>query len=375
MVRDIELGYCSVSDHSASLLDGEFMSKITNLESSAHLDQASLAHRLVLIDGNAILHRAYHALPPLTTPDGSLVNAVYGFTSILIKIFNDLKPTHMAVAFDRPEPTFRKKIFADYQAKRPEMEEGLVSQIPKIQDVVRAFGIPIYDAAGFEADDVIGSLVKQATDERKISRANLDTPSGAHPFPEVIIVTGDRDLLQLVDDMRGIKVFMPTKGLSEGKLYGEKDVVEKMGVPPKHIPDLKALMGDASDNYPGVAGIGPKTAVKLITTYGSIEEMYKKVKGKRKKEKGEDKLLGGEENAKLSKDLATIRTDVPVAAGELAPITTLDTPEGRAKLEALHFPSLLKRLKNVKEKIQEKTVKKVKKRDKSEKQTRQQDLF
>ncbi|OGG13060.1 hypothetical protein A2875_03445 [Candidatus Gottesmanbacteria bacterium RIFCSPHIGHO2_01_FULL_46_14] len=275
-------------------------------------------NRFVLIDGNAMLHRAYHALPPLTTPDGTLVNAVYGFTSMLIKLFGDLKPTHMAVAFDRPEPTFRKSLYKEYQAKRPEMEEGLSSQIPKVQDIVRAFGIPIYEAAGFEADDVIGTVC------RKISG-------------EVIIVTGDKDILQLVDDNRGVKVFMPTKGLSEGKVYGEKEVEEKMGVPPKLIPDLKALMGDPSDNYPGVSGIGPKTAVELIARYGSVEELYKS-------DALTEKLLKGKENAFLSKDLATIRTNAPVEVGELPSITTLDTPQVREKLEEFHFPSLVKRL-------------------------------
>ncbi len=305
--------------------------------SRANLVSPSRAHRLVLIDGNAILHRAYHALPPLTAPDGSVVNAVYGFVAILIKIFNDLNPTHMAVAFDRPEPTFRKSLYKDYQAKRPEMDSDLVTQIPKVQDVVREFGIPMYDKAGFEADDVIGTLVKQAG-------------------MEVIIVTGDKDILQLVDDKRGIKVFMPTKGLSEGKLYGEVEVVERLGVTPKQIPDLKALMGDSSDNYPGVAGIGPKTAVDLITRYGNIDTLYKS-------DGLTEKLLKGRENAFLSRDLATIRTDVPVVMKPLEPLETLDTPEVRTKLSEFNFPSLIKRLTNSKEENHEKKDKKSKKKD------------
>jgi len=299
-------------------------------------------NRLVLIDGNAILHRAYHALPPLTAPDGSVVNAVYGFVSILIKIFHDLKPTHMAVAFDRPEPTFRKSLYKDYQAKRPEMDSDLATQIPKVQDVVRAFGIPIYEAAGYEADDVIGSLVKQAG-------------------MEVVIVTGDKDILQLVDDKKGVKVFMPTKGLSEGKLYGEAEVVERLGVKSKQIPDLKALMGDSSDNYPGVAGIGPKTAVDLITRYGNIEKLYKS-------DGLTEKLLKGKGNAFLSKDLATIRTDVPVEMKPLVPLKTLDTPEAREKLSEFNFPSLMKRL--VGGDAMPKEAKKAK-----EKQAQQQALF
>ncbi len=289
-------------------------------------------NRLVVIDGNAILHRAYHALPPLTAPDGQLVNAVYGFISILIKIFHDLKPTHMAVAFDRPEPTFRKSLYKDYQGKRPEMDMDLVSQIPKVQDVVRAFGIPMYDKAGFEADDVIGTIVKQAA-------------------MEVIIVTGDKDILQLVDDARGIKVFMPTKGLSEGKIFGEKDVVEKMGVTPAQIPDLKALMGDSSDNYPGVAGIGPKTAIELLTTYGSVEKIIQA-----------KELKDSEQSARLGLALATIRSDIPIEIKTLVPLETLDTPEAREKLEEFHFPSLIKRLAGAEKKPKEK-------------KTEQQELF
>lgn len=278
-------------------------------------------NRLVLIDGNAILHRAYHALPRLTTPEGTIVNAVYGFVSMLIKVWNDFKPTHVAVAFDRPEPTFRKSMYTAYQAARPRMADDLVAQVALVHDVVAAFGIPIFEAAGFEADDVIGTLAAKVKGKRQTEKGGMD---------EIIIVTGDRDLLQLVDDR--VKVFMPTKGLSEGKLYGEAEVVEKFGVSPKQIPDLKALTGDASDNYPGVPGIGPKTAVKLLAGYGSVEKLL------------EAKKIGDGAAARLGLKLATIRTDAPIAVGELPVITTLDTPAARAKLESLHFPSLIKRL-------------------------------
>lgn len=283
-------------------------------------------NRLVLIDGNAILHRAYHALPRLTAPDGSVVNAVYGFVSILIKIFHDLKPTHLAVAFDRPEPTFRKTLYKAYQATRPKMEDNLSSQVALVHDVVTSFGIPIYEAPGYEADDVIGTLCRNVKED-------------------VVIVTGDRDILQLVDGR--VKVFMPTKGISEGKLYGMREVEEKLGVAPTQIPDLKALMGDSSDNYPGVPGIGPKTAVKLLAEYGSVEKLL------------EAKKINEAEAARLSLQLATIRTDAPVAVGELPAITTLDTPMARAKLEALHFPSLLKRLGGMSVEKKEKKIKKV----------------
>lgn len=292
-------------------------------------------NRLVLIDGNAILHRAYHALPPLTAPDGSVVNAVYGFASILLRLFNDLKPTHMAVAFDRPEPTFRKKMLKSYQAQRPEMEDTLVSQIPKVQDMVRAFGIPMYDAAGFEADDVLATLSSQC--QMLNAKCQID---------ETIIVTGDRDILQLVSDR--VKVFMPTKGLSEGKLFGESETNERMGVMPDQIPDLKALMGDPSDNYPGVAGIGPKTAIGLIDTYGSVRKLYDQGERGNWGDVGETikaKLLAGKESAFLSKDLATIRTDAPVKADfDKMRVATLDTPEARGKLEEFNFQSLVRRL-------------------------------
>lgn len=164
-------------------------------------------NRLVLIDGNAMLHRAYHAIPPfLTSPDGSVVNAVYGFGTMLVKLIGDLKPTHVAVAFDRPKPTFRKKLFKEYQAKRPELDPELIEQIPKVHDLITSFGIPIFEQDGFEADDVIGTLAKNRKKE------GID---------QIIIVTGDRDILQLVEDEK-VLVYMPTKGLSEAKLYGEK---------------------------------------------------------------------------------------------------------------------------------------------------------
>lgn len=278
-------------------------------------------NRLVLIDGNAILHRAYHALPPLTSADGAPAGAVYGFISMLIKIFNDLKPTHIAVAFDRAAPTFRKELFKEYQAKRPKMEDELVSQVDKVHEVLSAFGIPMYEVDGFEADDVIGTLAKQSKDQ-------------------VIIVTGDRDILQLVEDER-VFVFMPTKGLSEGKLYGEKEVVERMGVTPSQIPDFKALAGDPSDNYPGVPGIGPKTAIKLLEKYKTLKKALTTLTEKE------------QESARMSYNLATIRNNAPVTLDvEKTHVTTLNTPNARKAIKTLHFPSLLKRLNSQEEKKQ-----------------------
>lgn len=286
-------------------------------------------NRLIIIDGNAILHRAFHALPPLTAPDGTLTNAVYGFTSMLIRLIFDLTPTHIAVAFDRPKPTFRKKLFNDYQIKRPKMDDGLAAQIPMVHDVLTAMHIPIYEQDGFEADDVIGTL---CTHKPKT-------------IDQVIIVTGDRDLLQLVTDTT--KAYMPTKGLSEAKLYGPAETRERLGVDPTQIPDYKALAGDQSDNYPGVPGVGPKTAITLIKNYKTVELLYKALdKHTVTIPDGlKEKLTKSRDLAVLSKTLATIRTDVPIHTG--IPLLTkeqLKTPEVIQQLELLGFTSLVKRL-------------------------------
>lgn len=294
-------------------------------------------NRLVLVDGNAVLHRAYHAIPPLTAPDGSVVNAVYGFATMLLRLHHDLAPTHMAVAFDRPAPTFRKKLFAGYQIKRPKMEDNLVSQIPKVHDLVVAFGLPIFEKDGFEADDVIGTIAADAAKE------GID---------QVIIVTGDRDILQLVRDDR-VLAYLPVKGLSEGKIYHEQDVVTRLGVAPAFVTDFKGLAGDASDNYPGVGGIGPKTAISLIDTFGTVENIYTALKKSDVRLKNFSqsvlaKLKAGEDSARMSKDLATIRTTVPLDEQlSKSKITTLDTAESREMLATFHFHSLIKRLTGV----------------------------
>ncbi|MCJ7826466.1 hypothetical protein MUP56_02525 [Patescibacteria group bacterium] len=310
-------------------------------------------NRLVLIDGNAILHRAYHALPPLTSPDGKIVNAVYGFTSMLLRLITDLKPTHLAVAFDRPAPTFRKSLFKEYQAKRPKMDEELSTQVDVVHNLLSSFSVPVFEMDGFEADDILGTIAKRWGDERKIerqdkrkiSRLSSDS-SGAHCADQVIIVTGDRDILQLVEDDK-VLIYMPTKGLSEAKLYGEKETEERLGVKPTLVPDYKALAGDSSDNYPGIAGIGPKTAVEILKKAGSIEKLYTYI-GKKSfglSESLVDKIKEGKESALLSHELATIKTDVPIDA----PIPEISwdqfkTPEAIQMLQTLGFNSLIKRL-------------------------------
>ena len=259
--------------------------------------------RLILIDGHAILHRAYHALPPLTSKDGMIINAVYGFTTMLLRILEDHKPTHLAVAFDLPAPTFRSQAYTGYQARRPEMESNLSKQIPLVHEMLAALKIPYFETAGYEADDMIGSLAKQAAE---VKSEKLKAKSDKNL--ETIIITGDRDMLQLLNT--STKVCFPVKGLSEYKTYDSKLMEEEFGVTPAQWIDVKALKGDASDNYPGVAGIGPKTAEKLIKEYGTLENLYSNLDKLELKLKL--KLAEGAEAARLGKKLATIVTDAPI---------------------------------------------------------------
>lgn len=279
------------------------------------------------------MHRAFHALPSLTNRSGELLNAVYGFSTMLFKVINDLNPAYLIVAFDTKETTFRKMEYIGYQSKRPTMDEGLSGQFPYAQKMVEAMGIPIFTKGGFEADDVIGTLAFQATSraEKRGSNTQNNLPRGkaGAEIDEVVIVTGDRDLYQLINDK--VKVYAPVKGLSESKMMGKEEVIEKMGVSPDRIVDFKALTGDGSDNYPGVPGIGPKTAIDLLSEFGSFENIYKAIHEvpneklatqKHRNEGGNteykisdgirEKLIKGEELGRLSYKLATIIRTVDV---------------------------------------------------------------
>jgi len=288
--------------------------------------------RLVLIDGHAILHRAYHAFPKnLTTRKGERINAVYGFTRMLLGVIDDLKADYIAVAFDLPKPTFRHKEFIGYQAKRPQMDAELKDQIERVHQVVRILNMPIFEKAGFEADDVIGTLAKQA------SKKNIAT----------IIVTGDRDMMQLVD--KKVKVYAPIRGFSGAELFDQKKVQYLLGVWPKQIVDYKALMGDASDNYPGVPGIGPKTAVQLLERYQNLDAIYSHI-GKIKPTVAK-KLTQGVEGAILSKKLAKIVTDAPVKLNLRACRVHDYSHEKAVELfKELEFRSLIKKLPGVDQK-------------------------
>lgn len=291
------------------------------------LRRAQGKKRLVLIDGHAILHRAYHAFPTtLRTRRGEIVNAVYGFTRILLTVLKDLKPEYAAVAFDLPVPTFRHKEYVGYQVQRPAMDEELKGQIERVQEIVKVLNMPIFAVAGFEADDVIGSLVKQAT-QKKI---------------EAIIITGDKDMMQLVT--RQVKVYSPVRGFAEAKLFGEKEVEKLLGTKPNQIIDYKALVGDPSDNYPGVPGIGPKTAVQLLGRFGSLKRIYKEIQ-KIENKKLREKLVSGKESAELSKKLATIVTDAPVKLSlKACRVKDYDPGITRRLFEELEFRSLLNKL-------------------------------
>lgn len=276
-------------------------------------------NKLVIIDGNAIMHRAFHAIPPLTTPKGEPINAVYGLISMLLKVIGEIKPTHVAVAFDRKEPTFRQKELSTYQAQRPPMAEELSSQFEKAQEFLAAADISVYSKAGYEADDVIGTIASEARKDTKILRykdtreSRQKKSSIEYPvsnISEVVIVTGDRDQLQLIDDKKNIKLYMPVAGILNAKLYGEADTVERMGVPPTQIVDLKALTGDTSDNYFGVPGIGPKTAINLLNQFKDVKNIYSNLD--KVSVRVREKLEKGKKSADQSYFLATIDRNVPI---------------------------------------------------------------
>lgn len=250
--------------------------------------------RLLLFDGNALIHRAHHALPPLTiSRTGEVISAVFGFASMFLKAINELKPSHIAVAFDLPQPTFRHVEYEAYKAHRPPTAQELIPQFGKVRELLDAFRIPMYQVPGLEADDVLGTLSRQAH--------NLGI--------DVVIVTGDTDAMQLVGP--GVRLLTSRKGFADTVLYDEALVQQRYGLAPVQVADLKALVGDSSDNIPGVNGIGDKTAARLLQTYGSVEGIYEHLPEVTPPKLRE--LLGQNENiARLGKRLTTIIRDAPV---------------------------------------------------------------
>ena len=284
---------------------------------------------LVLFDGNGLIHRAFHALPPFTVrKTGETVGAVYGFTSILLKALNDLKPTHYAIAFDKAAPTFRHKMFEEYKATRPETPAELVGQFGRVRELVQAFNIPIYELEGFEADDVLGTLSKQAAEE------GIDT----------VIVTGDADMMQLVTDKTKVLYPKARGSFGDADLFDAAAVLAKYEIPPEHIADYKALKGDPSDNIPGVKGIGEKTAVKLIQQFGSIEQIYEHL-DEVTPPKLQALLRENREVARQSKILTTIVTNAPVTLDmEASQASHYSRSKVADLFRELEFASLLNKL-------------------------------
>jgi len=259
--------------------------------------------RLIVIDSNSVIHRAYHALPPLMTKKKELVNAVYGFLLVFFKTIREFRPDYTVAAFDMPAPTFRHKKFKEYKAKRVKAPPELYQQIPMVKEILRALNVQIFEKEGFEADDIIGTVAVQAPKKQ------------IKPEIETIVVSGDLDTLQLVN--KNTKVYNLKKGVKETILYDEEKVRERYeGLEPFQLPDFKALRGDPSDNIPGVTGVGEKTAIGLIKQFKNLESLYSSMdqwgKALGLNQNLQKKLKEGKEQAFFSKMLAQLRYDVPI---------------------------------------------------------------
>ncbi len=285
-----------------------------------------MQERLVVIDGNSLIHRAFYAMPPMTAKDGRPTNAVFGFVNMLLKALEDYKPQYLCVAFDKKGPTFRHEQFAEYKAGRKPMPEDLRPQLPMLRELLDCMGIARVDADGFEADDFLGTLACRAQE------------AGV----QAVLITGDRDSLQLVDPQT--LVVLTKKGVSEIEEYTPEHLNEVYGLRPDQIPDLKGLMGDSSDNIPGIPGVGEKTALNLMHQYGSVEEVI--AHGAEIKGKLGEKVREHAELARFSKELATIRRDAPLDR-DFHTMTLKPWPETGAfeALEELQMRQILSRLK------------------------------
>ncbi len=292
----------------------------------------------VIIDSNSIIHRAFHALPPLTTKGGKVVNAVYGFLLVLFKLLKELKPKYLVACFDVPEPTFRKQAFKDYKAQRKRAPDELYEQIPMVKEVLKTFNVPVFEKAGYEGDDLIGTL---------------SNPLNKRSDAQNVIVSGDLDNLQLVDS--NTSVYFLSKGVKNTVIYNEEAVKEKYeGLTPMQLIDYKALRGDASDNIPGVKGIGEKTAIRLIKEFENIENLYVKLeKGEADiPEKIKEKLLEDKDKAFLSRHLSEIKRDVPVDINAKdCEWGGYDDKEVIKMLESFNFHSLVKNISGEDKKI------------------------
>lgn len=287
---------------------------------------------LVLIDANALIHRAFHALPPLRNQTGLATNAVYGFSSTLLKMLKDLEPDYIAAAYDMAGPTFRHDAFENYKAHRTKAPDELYSQIPYTKKVLEAFGIPSCEMRGYEADDIIATLTEKLGQEKDL---------------KIIIVTGDLDALQLVKDKK-VVVYTMKKGLSDTIIYDKDSVMERYGLKPEQLTDYRGLKGDPSDNIPGVPGIGDKTASELLKEYDSIENLYKETKSPktRIKESLRKKLLEHEEQAMFSKHLALMvkNLDIGIDLKKADWKNNFNRPALEKIFKELNFTSLIQRI-------------------------------
>ena len=279
----------------------------------------------LIVDGNSILNRAFFAIRPLSTKSGIPTNAVWGFLTILLRNIDQIHPAYGAVAFDLPVPTFRHKTYTEYKATRKKMPEELRVQLPWAKKCAEAIGFRVVEKEGLEADDVIGTLAKKAAAE------------GAHAY----VLTGDRDSLQLIGD--GVTVLIAAN--SDTLVFDRARFTEEYGVLPEQFVDVKALMGDSSDNIPGVPGIGEKTALKLIASCGTLEKIYEGLDTLSIAKTARQKLIDGRESAMLSRYLAKIVTDVDLGLS-LSDLTVHQAPgeEMIALFNQLEFSSLLKRI-------------------------------
>ncbi len=272
--------------------------------------------KLLILDGNSVINRAYYGVRALTTRDGLFTNAIYGFLNILERMEKEEQPEAVCVAFDLHGPTFRHLQYDGYKATRHPMPDELAQQMPIMKQVLRAMNIPIYECQSWEADDVIGTVSKIC--------GNNDW--------ECVIVTGDRDSLQLIDEHVHVKLVISKPGQTTATLYDEAKFREEYGFAPKKLIDLKALMGDSSDNIPGVAGVGPKTATELLLKHGSLDGVYANLDDTAIRPKLREKLQAGKDNAYLSYDLATIRTNAPI---DFEPKDAIIRPYNRSELYKL----------------------------------------
>ena len=290
--------------------------------------------KLVIVDGHAIIHRAYHSIPPLSF-NGQPVNGLYGFYSMLLTAINTLNPKYLVVCLDSPGPNFRNHEFLGYRAKRKPADSDLVSQLPLLESTLRQANITTFSMGGFEADDLIATITTKALKKINKNKKRL--------IDEIVIITGDKDLMQLVN--KKVSLFVPIRGLSETKLFKPDDVQEKLGVLPTQVVDLKALMGDMSDNYPGVTGIGPKVATDLLAQYQDLDNIYKNLD--EIKPSVREKLEKDKNNAYLSQKLATLIDNIPLNFKLSSAKLTQSSFQNLISLFKIYnFKSLVKRVEN-----------------------------